>query len=108
MASKGQMTGMRGVYLVAAELTRLGFITSPTSRSAWGADILATTQDCIRSFSVRVKTNGTRANFFLLGKHANSISAKSHVYVLVDIRSRKSVEEITYYAVFVACRSVTR
>jgi hypothetical protein len=37
---KGQLTGMRGVYLVAAELSRLGFITSPTSRSALAADIL--------------------------------------------------------------------
>ena len=36
MTSKGQMTGMRGVYLVAAELARLGFVASPTSRSAWG------------------------------------------------------------------------
>jgi hypothetical protein len=48
---------------------------------------------------VQVKTNGTGANFFLLGKHANSISAKSHVYVLVDIRSRKGLDEITYYAI---------
>jgi hypothetical protein len=99
MASRGQMTGMRGVYLVAAELARQGFVASPTSRSAWGADILATSHDCRRSFSVQVKTNGTSANFFLLGKHANSISAKSHVYVLVDIRSRKGLEEITYYPI---------
>ena len=34
MANEGQMTGMLGVYLVAAELSRLGFIVSPTSRSA--------------------------------------------------------------------------
>jgi hypothetical protein len=46
MATTGQMTGMRGVYLVAAELTRLGFIVSPTSRSARGADLLVTDQEC--------------------------------------------------------------
>ena len=34
MASKAQYTGMTGVYLVAAELSRRGFIASPTSRSA--------------------------------------------------------------------------
>lgn len=99
MPTKGQMSGMRGVYLVAAELSRLGFIASPTSRSARGADILATTHDCDRSFSVQVKTNTTSANFFLLGKHANSLKAKSHIYVLVDIRSREGVEEITYYPI---------
>jgi len=38
LASKGQMTGMLGVYLVAAELSKRGFIVSPTSRSAAGAE----------------------------------------------------------------------
>jgi putative addiction module component (TIGR02574 family) len=41
---KGQLTEMRGVYLVAAELSRLGFIASPTSRSALAADILVPDQ----------------------------------------------------------------
>ena len=50
MASKQQLTGMRGVYLVAAELSRLGLIASPTSRSAIGADILATDQSCQKNF----------------------------------------------------------
>ena len=49
MASTGQMTGMRGVYLVAAELCRYGLIVSPTSRSAIGADILATDSKCKNS-----------------------------------------------------------
>jgi hypothetical protein len=40
MASKQQMTGMRGVYLVAAELSKLEFIASPTSRSAIGVIFL--------------------------------------------------------------------
>jgi hypothetical protein len=57
MASMQQLTGMRGVYLVAAELSRLGFIASPTSRSAIGADILVTDQSCQNTFSVQVKTN---------------------------------------------------
>src|SRR5579864_5589241 len=40
MRTKGYVTGMLGVYLTAAELTQLGFIVSPTSRSAFGADLL--------------------------------------------------------------------
>jgi hypothetical protein len=44
MRAKGYLTGMRGVYLVAAELSRLGFVVSPTSRSAVGADLLEHTQ----------------------------------------------------------------
>ena len=66
MASTGQQTGMRGVYLVAAELSRLGLIASPTSRSAIGADILVTDQLCSRSFSVQVKTNAKTFNFWLV------------------------------------------
>jgi hypothetical protein len=46
---------MRGVYLVASELARLGFIVSPTSRSAIGADLLVTNQSCKKAFSVQVK-----------------------------------------------------
>jgi hypothetical protein len=76
---------MRGVYLVAAELSRLGFIASPTSRSARGADILATDQGCERAFSVQVKTNAGNAGFWLVGKHVPV--APSHFYVLVNLKS---------------------
>ena len=47
-----QLTGMRGVYLVAAELSRLGFIASPTSRSAVGSDILAGVEKYCDDWSV--------------------------------------------------------
>lgn len=45
------MTGMQGVYLVAAELSRRGFIVSPTSRSTRGADLLVTDKSCERACS---------------------------------------------------------
>ena len=99
MASKNQLTGMRGVYLVAAELSRLGFIASPTSRSAIGADILVTDQACQRAYSVQVKTNARTFNFWLLGKKAKEQVSESHIYVFVNIRSPKSGEIIEYYVV---------
>ena len=99
MASKGQLTGMRGVYLVASELSRLGFIASPTSRSAAGADILVTDQSCQRSFSVQVKTNARTFSFWLLSKKVKSQVSDTHIYVLVNIRSRKGAEEIEYFVV---------
>lgn len=99
MASKQQMTGMRGVYLAAAELSRLGFIASPASRSAIGADILATDQLCRRAYSIQVKTNGTPMNFWLVGSKAKDIVSDSHVYVLVNLRSPKSKEPADYYVV---------
>ena len=96
MSSKGQFTGMRGVYLVAAELSRLGLITSPTSRSAIGADILVTDQKCQRAYSIQVKTNATTYNFWLLNKEAKKIKSHSHFYAFVNLRPKREIE---YYIV---------
>jgi hypothetical protein len=100
MASKGQITGMRGVYLVAAELARIGFIVSPTSRSAFGADLLVTDHKCKRTFSAQVKTNARTFGFWLIGKKVQETISATHVYVLVNIRkSAKSGEHIEYFIV---------
>ena len=99
MRVNGHLTGMRGVYLVASELSRLGFIASPTSRSAIGADILATDQKCKRTYSVQVKTNAKPASFWLVGAKARDIQSKTHIYVLVNIHSKKNSEVIEYYVV---------
>ena len=100
MASTGQMTGMRGVYLVAAELSRIGFVVSPTSRSAMGADILVTDQKCRRAYSVQVKTNASTSAFWLIGKKAKDTISDSHIYVLVNIRKTQARGEwIEYFVV---------
>ena len=88
---------MRGVYMVAAELASLGLIVSPTSRSAAGADLLVTDEDCSNAYSVQVKTNAKAAHFWLVGVRAEKISSPSHVYVFVNIRPRTKVHE--YYIV---------
>jgi hypothetical protein len=94
------MTGMRGVYLVAAELSKIGFIVSPTSRSAIGADLLVTDQKCKRAYSVQVKTNARTFNFWLIGKKAKETVSDSHIYVLVNLRnSAKNGERIEYFVV---------
>jgi hypothetical protein len=85
---KGQLSGMRGVYLVAAELSRLGFVASPTSRSAAAADILATDQTCERAFSVQVKTNSGSDGFWLVG--SKILVSDTHFYVLVNLNAKKA------------------
>jgi hypothetical protein len=84
MANKAQMTGMRGVFLVAAELTEQRLVVSPTSRSAFGADLLVADQKCRRAWSVQVKTNAGRPTFWLL-KHARGTKSDSHIFVLVNL-----------------------
>lgn len=93
MATKGQFTGMRGVYLVAAELSRLEFITSPTSRSAFGADILVTDEQCKETYSVQVKTNAETFNFWLLNKKSKQLKSPSHIYAFVNLRDKKNLIE---------------
>jgi hypothetical protein len=83
---------MLGVYLVAAELSRKGFIVSPTSRSARGADLLVTDQNCQKAWSVQVKTNGKPAKFWLVGAHAAKLKSDSHIYVFVNIRGDERPE----------------
>ena len=90
---------MRGVYLVAAELSRLGLIASPTSRSAVGADILVTDKVCSKSFSVQVKTNAKTFSFWLVGKKASEITSDTHLYALVNIRKLKGIEVVDYFIV---------
>ena len=86
MASMHQQTGMRGVYLAAAELSARGYIVSPTSRGAFGADLLVTDASCNRAYSVQVKTNARTFSFWLLSSKAEDLVSPSHIYVLVNLR----------------------
>jgi hypothetical protein len=97
MPSKGQQTGMRGVFLVAAELVARGFVVSPTSRNAMGADLLVTDAACVNPRSVQVKTNAKPAPFWLVGRKAGHLVSRSHIYVLVNIR--QGVSEHEYFVV---------
>jgi hypothetical protein len=106
MASKGQMTGMLGVYLVAAELSKQGFIVSPTSRSAAGADLLVTDQSCLDAWSVQVKTNSGRTNFWLVGASAKKIKSKSHMYVFVNNARGERPEFIVARSDYVAEKTI--
>jgi hypothetical protein len=90
MMRNGYITGMHGVYLVAAHLSKLGWIVSPTSRSARGTDLLVTDMDCQKAFSVQVKTNARTFGFFLVGKHAVTTKSKSHIFVLVNLKRDKT------------------
>lgn len=89
MPAKGHATGMLGVYLAAAELTRRGLVVSTTSRSAIGADLLATDECCKKAWSIQVKTNGKLAGFWLLNKRYAETASDSHVYIFVNLRGEE-------------------
>ena len=97
VAKKAIITGMIGVYLTAAELSKRGFIVSPTSRGAEGADLLVTDQECQHVYTVQVKTD-SGGTFWLLGKNKIKIS-RTHIYVFVRYAQLKSGEVVKYYVV---------
>src|SRR5438067_8273451 len=106
-ALKQQQTGMRGLYLVAAEIAARGLVVSPTSRSAFGADLLVTDQNCRRAFSVQVKTNAIRRGFWLLNAKAKRLTSPSHVYVFVDLNGGGTPEYFIVPSRAVATRMQT-
>jgi len=59
--------------LAGAELSKRGFIVSPTSRGAFGADLLVTNQSCNRVFSMPLKSNKETFTFWLLNKKAKEM-----------------------------------
>ena len=97
VANKAVITGMTGVYLTAAELSKRGFIVSPTSRGAEGADLLVTDQECQHVYTVQVKTD-SGGTFWLLGKNKTKTS-RTHIYVFVRYAQLKRGEVIKYYVV---------
>lgn len=90
MATQAQRTGMQGVYLVAAELTKQGLIVSPTSRNAFGADLLVTDDRCKHAWSVQVKTNAGRSKYWLLNGQAHELKSDTHIYVLVNLGQKNA------------------
>jgi hypothetical protein len=99
---KGIASGMQGLFLVAAELTYQGLIVSVTSRNAFGADLLATTTDCSRAWSIQVKTNSTPTNYWLVGLHAQTLVSESHVYVFVNLKGNQRPEFLVVSSAIVA------
>ena len=100
MLSVKQRNGMRGVFLVAAELSRIGYSVALTARNAAGADLMVFSPSTAKAHSIDVKTNAKRANFWLVGESAREMSSDSHFYVFVNISNAKDGgEQIDYYVV---------
>lgn len=99
MAKTKQRTGLRGVYLVAAELSRLGFSVAPTARNAAGADLLVFDPDTARAASIDVTTNSTRGTFWLVGERSQTCRSPSHFYVFLNISSPRGGGEVYEYYV---------
>jgi len=81
----GNLTGMCGVYLAAAELSRRGFVVTPTARNAKAADLLVANPACTRAYTVQVKTNAVSFDHFLMGSDNGEARSPSHIYVFINL-----------------------
>jgi len=79
------MSGIAGEYLVAAELTRRGYIASLTQRNTHGIDILASSSDGTRQVAIQVKCDQTAGEEWMLSSKADLLSTPTLFYVFVRL-----------------------
>lgn len=92
MPTKHQFTGMTGLYVVAAELSKREFIVSPTSRSVQTADLLIADPPCKNVYAVQVKTNSRNDKFWLVSAKTKTLTSRNLVYALVNLLKDGTVE----------------
>jgi hypothetical protein len=79
------LAGVAGEYLVAAELSRRGYVATLTLRNTRGIDILASNTDATKSVGIQVKARqGATADWVLSAKAEQDV-AENLCYVFVRL-----------------------
>lgn len=104
---KRYQSGIAGEYLVAAELSRRGYVASLTQRNTAGIDILASNASGSRTVAIQVKTTQGKRPVWTLGEKAESIHAPQLFYVLV-LGLQSSLPEFYVVPSVVVARSIKR
>jgi len=79
----GTLVGITGEYLVAAELSRRGYVASITLRNTRGIDILASNKDATKSVGIQVKASQGARPEWVMNKKAETDLADNLFYVFV-------------------------
>lgn len=89
---KKQATGMAGVYYVAAELSKRGYIALVTTRNTKATDLVVVDDGTGKSANFQVKTNGvdTSDNFWLLSIKDQDEHPANFIYAFVKLFRDKS------------------
>lgn len=82
---------MTGVYYAAAELSARGYIATLTARNSPTVDMIVSSPDLKKSFTIQVKANkpkedGGTQSFWLLSKEAKTTISRNLVYVFVNLK----------------------
>lgn len=84
---------MAGVFCVAAELAKRGFIVAPTSRSARGPDLLATSPETGKNYAIQVKTSGKKQYLWRLSKYVDEDVSPNLLYVFVILEGKEGTPD---------------
>jgi hypothetical protein len=101
-----QQTGMCGVFLAAAELSRRGFNVSLTVRNSRGTDLHVSDPACRKAWTVQAKTNGVPRSFWLLNRPPEE--SDSHVYVFVNLNDGAKAEYLVVPSAIVSAKHGSR
>lgn len=82
------LSGIAGEYLVAAELTRRGYIASITLRNTAGVDILCSNAIASKTVAIQVKTNQGRQKRWVLNQKVENLSSPNHFYVFLNLEGK--------------------
>jgi hypothetical protein len=89
----GALVGAAGVHLVAAELSRLGYVASITLRNTRGIDVLASNSDASRQAGIQVKTRQRSGRDWVLNDKAEQYHARNLYYVFVNLKGKSGQPE---------------
>lgn len=81
------LTGIAGAHYVAAELSKLGYLATMTSRNTEGIDILASNRDGSKVVSLQIKASSNKqyTRSWILSEKQENHYSKSLFYVFVDL-----------------------
>lgn len=99
-----QISGMAGVYCVAAELSKLGYTALLTTRNTKSFDVVAIDENTGATAAIEVKTCGvsTSDSFWLLSKRDYQERPGNFMYVFVKLYKDKVPDFYVVPAKFVA------
>jgi len=83
------LIGIAGEYLVAAELSKLGYIASITLRNTKGVDIVCFDSEVKRVIGIQVKTNQGLQKEWILNKKVEEFYSDNLFYVFVNLNNNE-------------------
>jgi len=102
------LSGIAGVYFATAELSRRGFIATPTVRNTRGIDILAANATATRSVAIQVKTNQGQAKKWLLQEGAETLKADNLFYILVNLNGLDGIPAFHVVESLIVAEAITK